>query len=131
MSIQFFIVVTLLPLARCSSCVTSVDIMSSSSAIAKFYSGRSVFITGGLGFIGKQIVEKLLRSCPEVDNVYLLVRQKKGQSVEQRLKKTLQSPVRLIAVLFAKELALVLIYGLAEKNRTNFMTFALKYRSLL
>lgn len=34
------------------------------SAIAQFFRGKSVFITGGTGFVGKQIIEKLLRSCP-------------------------------------------------------------------
>jgi thioester reductase-like protein len=63
------------------------------SKIAKFYAGRSVFITGGSGFVGKQIVEKLLRSCPEIDNIYLLMRAKKGENVQQRLKKTFESPV--------------------------------------
>jgi fatty acyl-CoA reductase len=34
------------------------------SAIGKFFDGKSVFITGATGFVGKQIIEKLLRSCP-------------------------------------------------------------------
>jgi fatty acyl-CoA reductase len=63
------------------------------SKIAKFYAGRSVFITGGTGFVGKQIVEKLLRSCPEIDNVFLLLRAKKGENAQQRLRNTLESPV--------------------------------------
>jgi FlaA1/EpsC-like NDP-sugar epimerase len=66
------------------------------SKIAKFYAGRSVFITGGSGFVGKQIVEKLLRSCPEIDTIYLLMRAKKGQNVQQRLNNTFESPVSLL-----------------------------------
>lgn len=31
------------------------------SAIQKFYEGTSVFVTGGTGFLGKQLIEKLLR----------------------------------------------------------------------
>jgi fatty acyl-CoA reductase len=34
------------------------------SGIAEFYKKKSVFITGATGFIGKQLVEKLVRSCP-------------------------------------------------------------------
>ena len=34
------------------------------SAIAEFYKRKSIFITGATGFIGKQLVEKLIRSCP-------------------------------------------------------------------
>ena len=63
------------------------------SQIAKFYAGRSVFITGGSGFVGKQLVEKFLRSCPEIDYIFLLMRAKKGLGVNQRLQQTLTSPV--------------------------------------
>ena len=63
-------------------------------AIARFYSGKSVFITGGVGYIGKQVIEKLMRSCSEVDKIYVLMRAKKNHSVAERLEKTLTSPVR-------------------------------------
>lgn len=63
------------------------------SEICKFFAGRSVFITGGSGFVGKQLVEKLLRSCPEIDKIFLLMRDKKGLTAQQRLRQTLASPV--------------------------------------
>ena len=34
--------------------------------IADFYNGQSAFITGATGFMGKVLVEKLLRSCPQI-----------------------------------------------------------------
>ncbi len=34
------------------------------SEIAEFFKRKSIFITGATGFIGKQLVEKLVRSCP-------------------------------------------------------------------
>lgn len=55
------------------------------SDIVEFYRGRSVFITGATGFLGKVLVEKLLRSCPDIKAVYLLIRPKKGQDVSTRL----------------------------------------------
>lgn len=55
------------------------------SSISEFYNGKSVLITGGTGFLGKVIAEKLLRSCQGIENIYLLVRSKKGKSVNDRL----------------------------------------------
>ena len=63
------------------------------SNIAEFYHGRSIFITGGTGFMGKVLVEKLLRSCPGIDRIYLLMRASKGQSVECRLRGLIDNQV--------------------------------------
>lgn len=41
-------------------------------------------MTGGTGFLGKAIVEKLLRSCPNLSKIYLLVREKKGVTPNKR-----------------------------------------------
>ncbi|KAK4291379.1 hypothetical protein Pmani_035791 [Petrolisthes manimaculis] len=54
------------------------------SEITEFYRNKTIFITGGTGFMGKVLVEKLLRSCP-VRRIYLLMRPKRGVDVEQRL----------------------------------------------
>lgn len=54
--------------------------------IPEFFAGQEIFITGGTGFIGKALIEKLLRSCPEVKTIYILMRPKKGQSINERLK---------------------------------------------
>ena len=64
------------------------------TSVKDFYRGRSIFITGGTGFMGKVLVEKLLRSCPGIKNIYLLMRSKKGQNVQQRLEELLNAPVR-------------------------------------
>ena len=47
------------------------------SDIAAFFNDKSVFITGATGFMGKVLVEKLLR-CTNVRKIYLLIRPKKG-----------------------------------------------------
>lgn len=39
------------------------------------------------------MVEKLLRSCPQVDTIYLLLRNKRGQSGEERLKELCNNKV--------------------------------------
>uniref|UniRef100_A0A7M5TZT8 Fatty acyl-CoA reductase n=1 Tax=Clytia hemisphaerica TaxID=252671 RepID=A0A7M5TZT8_9CNID len=63
------------------------------SNIAQFYDGRSIFLTGGTGFIGKVIVEKLLRSCPNINTIYFLVRPKKGKTCEERMDSIFSLPL--------------------------------------
>ncbi|CAH2101747.1 unnamed protein product [Euphydryas editha] len=53
--------------------------------IREYYKGKTVFITGGSGFMGKVLIEKLLYSCTDLDRIYLLLRSKKGLKPEDRL----------------------------------------------
>ena len=62
------------------------------SSISEFYDGKSVLVTGSTGFLGKVIVEKLLRSCEGIENVYLLVRPKKNKTADDRLNSFIKSP---------------------------------------
>lgn len=48
------------------------------SCIQEAFADKSVFITGATGFLGKLIVEKILRSCDEVKTIYILIRQKRN-----------------------------------------------------
>lgn len=63
------------------------------TSVGEFYNGKTVFITGGTGFMGKVLLEKLLRSCHGVAKIYLLIRPKKGQNSRERLQQLLCSPV--------------------------------------
>ncbi|XP_078051357.1 putative fatty acyl-CoA reductase CG5065 [Augochlora pura] len=66
---------------------TNTDVLGDNvSEIVEFYKGTKVLVTGGTGFIGKLIVEKLMRSCPDIAMLYMLIRPKKGKSVEERFK---------------------------------------------
>ncbi|XP_077518279.1 putative fatty acyl-CoA reductase CG5065 [Amblyomma americanum] len=63
------------------------------SQVADFYDDRVVFVTGGTGFIGKVLLEKLLRSCPSVKRVYVLVRCKRGEEPQARMEVVFNMPV--------------------------------------
>jgi len=87
--------------------------VSLKSDVTSFYHGRSIFLTGVTGFVGKvwhdmailhikpltdlnslslQVgLEKVLRSLPDVGKVYVLLRPKKGLTVNERLKELLSS----------------------------------------
>ncbi|XP_025207314.1 fatty acyl-CoA reductase wat-like [Melanaphis sacchari] len=51
--------------------------------IADAYKDGVVFITGGTGFLGKILTEKLLRSC-DVKTIAVLIREKKGITASSR-----------------------------------------------
>ncbi|XP_034734286.1 fatty acyl-CoA reductase 1 isoform X2 [Etheostoma cragini] len=53
--------------------------------IPEYYAGKTVLITGATGFMGKVLLEKLLRSCPGVKTVYVMVRSKAGHSPQARI----------------------------------------------
>ncbi|PZC70617.1 hypothetical protein B5X24_HaOG215448 [Helicoverpa armigera] len=66
--------------------------LSDVPTIPEFYKGKTIFVTGGSGFIGKVLIEKLLYSCTELDRIYLLLRNKKGVKSEDRLAELYAAP---------------------------------------
>lgn len=61
--------------------------------IVDFYENANVFITGGTGFVGKSLIEKLLRTCTNLNTIYVLIRGKKGKKSQERLEELLSNPV--------------------------------------
>ncbi|KAJ1526768.1 hypothetical protein ONE63_008343 [Megalurothrips usitatus] len=55
------------------------------AGIPEFFAGRDVLVTGATGFMGKVLLEKLLRCCPDIRTIYILVRPKKGVEPSKRL----------------------------------------------
>lgn len=68
------------------------DLDQYTDRIAESFKDKTLFITGGTGFLGKVFVEKLLR-CMEPKRIYLLMREKKGKDPKQRLREVFQNPV--------------------------------------
>lgn len=63
------------------------------SDVANFYKDKIVFITGGTGFLGACLIEKLLRSFPDLKSIYLLLRPKKGKEIADRLEELKKNSV--------------------------------------
>ncbi|CAO1362962.1 unnamed protein product [Diamesa serratosioi] len=59
-----------------------------SSSISDFYEGKTIFLTGGTGFLGRLLLSKILRST-NVREIIMLCRPKKGKSNAERLDKIL------------------------------------------
>lgn len=90
------------------------------TVLQEFYGGSNILITGGTGepivyvqyvntsifyrnsfywvagFLGKMLLYKLLHSCPGIENIFLLVRQKKGKDVHSRVEEIFDDPVSII-----------------------------------
>lgn len=62
-------------------------------AIKEFFAGQTIFMTGGTGFVGKVLLEKILRSCPDVKKIYLAIRPKKDITIEERWKSVSSVPL--------------------------------------
>jgi HAD superfamily hydrolase (TIGR01490 family) len=52
--------------------------------LGEAYRGKAVLITGGTGFLGTALVEKMLRSLPSLRRLYLLVRPSRDKGARER-----------------------------------------------
>ncbi|XP_024226959.1 putative fatty acyl-CoA reductase CG5065 [Bombus impatiens] len=67
------------------------------ASVSAWFQGRNVFVTGGSGFMGKVLIYKLLLSCHDLGNIYVLVRKKKDVDPQSRLKLMMQEiPLKMI-----------------------------------
>ncbi|XP_044260757.1 fatty acyl-CoA reductase wat-like [Tribolium madens] len=62
----------------------------SQSQIRDFYNTQNVLITGGTGFLGKVLIERLLRTT-NTAQIFVLIRTKKGKNAQTRLYDMLDS----------------------------------------
>jgi len=77
--------------------------------IQEFYRDQCVLITGGTGFLGKVLIEKLLRSCPHLGQILLLIRSKKDADCQERLHLMMEDTI---------------LKGVSPKNRTKVVAVA-------
>lgn len=61
--------------------------------IGETFTGKTIFMTGASGFLGKVLLEKILRKSPNVKRIYILMRQKKGKNAKQRIQELFASPL--------------------------------------
>ncbi|CAI9097456.1 OLC1v1033888C3 [Oldenlandia corymbosa var. corymbosa] len=54
--------------------------------IARFLGGKTFFVTGATGFLGKVLIEKILRSAPDVSKIFILIKAKNKEVAMDRLK---------------------------------------------
>jgi fatty acyl-CoA reductase len=66
--------------------------------IPDLFQDQNVFVTGGTGFMGKVLLEKLLRSCPDVGYVFMLIRPKKGKDPSERIMDITKEPVKYLQI---------------------------------
>ncbi|KAJ8933768.1 hypothetical protein NQ314_013802 [Rhamnusium bicolor] len=62
------------------------------SDIMEFYKNSTIFITGATGFLGKLCLEKLLRTCSNLNKIYILIRPMKGKDVHKRFDELFEEP---------------------------------------
>ncbi|XP_076482222.1 putative fatty acyl-CoA reductase CG5065 [Bombus vancouverensis nearcticus] len=67
--------------------------LNKTSSLEEFYAGSGILLTGATGFVGKGLLEKLIRICPRIAAIFILIRPKTTETIEQRFKKLIDDPI--------------------------------------
>src|SRR5215203_2658047 len=59
--------------------------------LGEAYKDKKILLTGGTGFLGTALVEKILRSLPDLGCLYLVIRPSRGKSAAERFEKDVLS----------------------------------------
>ena len=60
-------------------------------SVQEAFAGRTVLLTGVTGFVGSLVLEHLLRTCPNVRKVFVIVRHKHGTAGPNRVQQMLHA----------------------------------------
>jgi thioester reductase-like protein len=61
------------------------------SPVSEFLNKQTIFVTGITGFLGKVILAQLLRNCPTIPRIFVLIRGRKGKTAAERFKEEVLS----------------------------------------
>ncbi|XP_071876798.1 fatty acyl-CoA reductase 1-like [Bombus fervidus] len=67
--------------------------LNKTNSLEEFYAGRGILVTGATGFVGIGLLVKLMRVCPRIAAIYILIRPKTNETIEQRFKKIMDDPI--------------------------------------
>lgn len=59
--------------------------------VKEFYEGKTIFLTGTTGFVGKVVLEKLIRDLPNFRKLFVMIRAKKNISLRDRFENEILS----------------------------------------
>ncbi|XP_043603773.1 putative fatty acyl-CoA reductase CG5065 [Bombus pyrosoma] len=71
----------------------STEGMNKTNSPEKFYAGSGILATGATGFLGVGVMEELIRLCPRVAAISILIRPRTNETMEQRFKKIIDDPI--------------------------------------
>ena len=63
------------------------------AGVIQFYEGQNFFLNSAISSLGKVLLKKLLRACPDVDNTFELLRPNKGKERSEHAQNIISLPV--------------------------------------
>lgn len=97
------------------------------SQIQRFYAGKQILLTGCTGYLGTIILEKILRTCTEINKIYVMIREKKNMEVKERLEKCFANNVsRVTEIQYQRTTKNYMTLEGDDNIEKNHLTFVIK-----